>query len=197
MAEGKFRRFIRHKKLIFAFLYLIILPIIVISLVYGITYFKNRPVVFNDKNATILKYDETKDFRVKLNVSLVKNATKTSDGKITLTATIDKIQKDISDVNIYFELDNNWKSTKVTNDTPLTIKSGSTLSKGQEYTSTTKNLTFKNIYPIKPLWFVELEAPDIYIKVTYKIKATDKEKKVYVRYTFDDYYSNKTVIDGL
>ena len=203
MAEKKekIKKVMKHKKLIFTILYLVILPIVLVTAIYTTTYFKNKPVVFDNKNAKIVKPSKTKDFSITLNVTNITNASGSTKGKIVFTATISDIDVDLTNVSLSFELNNNWKNTQVKDSSPLSFNNGGTLRKGSSYNTSQKTINFSDCYPIKPLWFIKLEAPDIYVKVTYTFKASstveNSEKTVYIRYTFDDYYSNKTTVEGL
>lgn len=195
-----FTEFLRKYKLfIFAGLILVGL-IIMIFLIYILTYVNNKPKAFrNDKNVKITNKSDY--FTFNCYASKIK-----WDGSITLVAEVGEVKttSQIRDVTVTFELHNNWTSKgDYTNDSEHKINSGNAITKSSTgFFTAEAQINFPTTYPIKALPFVKVSHPIVYAKVSYVRKLPDTSKGdagyseteyAYYAFSFSEYATDNTV----
>lgn len=202
--KKNFTEFLRKYKLfIFAGLVLVGL-IIMIMLIYVLTYANNKPKAF--KSDSKVKITNKSDY-----FTLTLYASKIDWNKsMTIEASLSNFNRaNLKDVSITYELHSNWTSKgDYTSDSAHKFNSGNVIYKttsSETSYEASATLTFPNAYPIKVLPFVKVKHPTLFAKVSYKRKlpATQSgdpgyssEEYVYYSFSFSDYVdTTKTVFN--
>lgn len=146
-------------------------------------YFDFDLYALNYIEATFTTEDTYKSGNLKLKASIYSKASKLKDVKIQflLTSFWDK------------EWENN--QSKTTEYEIGTLTNGNTLENPTDKTfSNTYNVTIKRAFPIKPLPFVKVEHPTLYVKITYTIPGvkTDRTESMYFQYEYEDLVNDET-----
>ena len=191
-------KLLKHKRIIIISLLAIGL-IIMIMLIYILTYANNKPKPFSsDKNVKITNKCEYFDFTVLAEELDFKG----SDGKpsMDVKGKISNLKEKISDVKVSFEVHTNWTTkTDVTDSSTVSFSSGKTLNP----TSTTidshysdkQSISLLVSYPVKVIPLVRVKNPTIYAKVTYTRTKPDSmhgeggtvTESVYYKIGFNEY----------
>ncbi len=194
----------KHKRIII-FSLIIIGLIILIMLVYILTYANNKPKAFtSDKNVKITNKCDYFDFTaVADEISLKENP------KIKLKGKISNVDTDykISEVNVTFEVHTNWTNkTDVTDSSSYKFNDGKTLTNHtSDYYSTSCTLNLKQSYPVKVMPLVKVNKPTVYAKVSYTrttpASAVDPDggkvtETVYYKICYNDLFYADTKVIG-
>ena len=198
----KINGFLKHKRIIIFSLVAIGL-LLMIFLTYILTYANNKPKPFSDDdNVKVVKKCEYFDFNcVADEISLGKTS------YIKVFGEIRNVTQTLSDVEVTFEVRNNWTSKgEYTSDSAHKIASGEiihpTKSSEEAKVSATTKLSLNTVYPIKVLPLVKVSKPIIYAKVKYSRKLPDSregkggfvEEIVYLKFTYNDYVTSSTTV---
>ncbi len=197
----KMNNIMKHKRILFLG-FILVGFIVLIFLVYILTYANNKPKPFKeDKGVKItnkckyFKFNVVADtIQLKANGSTV--PTIECRGKIT------ELSEKISNVTMALEVHTNWTTkTDVTGSSAVSFKDGGKLNPGQnEYYSNTSTLKLGVNYPVRTLPLVTISKPTIYAKVTYTRTTPassigdgeEVTETVYYKVTYSHYY-----VDGV
>ena len=162
---------------------LVVVPIITVTSLYVVNYSKNKKVVFDDKTITNFKSTyftieddtdhqeinlETDDLIVKIKVMSIKKPIfdvanpehEDEKGNYVFKAkVVKKGSAEISNVSISLVLQTDWLNSK------SDVK---TFSLGNSYSSN-QTINYNQYLPKSPLWFVKVENPNLYVKLTYNV----------------------------
>ena len=190
-------KLLKHKRIIIVSLLAIGL-IIMIMLIYILTYANNKPKPFSsDKNVKITNKCDYFDFTVfaeELDLKGIDDKPSMDvKGKIT------NLKEKISDVKVSFEVHTNWTTKTDVSDSSVSFNSGKTLnptsSSVDAYYSDIKTIGLLVKYPVKVIPLVRVKNPTVYAKVTYTRTKPDSmhgeggtvTESVYYKFNFSDY----------
>lgn len=195
MARNFFNTLVKYRILVI-FSSLLIGFIILVVLIFVLTYVNNKPVVFKNEDAKVLKPKNLELFDVNVNVIELKPKKENADGTIKYSIELTNLKEDIKNVNVETQLNTNWVNT-LTEGSSYKFEKGGTLYKNNPaYVISNASSTIRYDYPIKVLPFVKVSNPNIYLKITYtKVSPTilsdeQKTETVYVVYEWDDYFTS-------
>lgn len=198
--KAKANNILKHKRIIICSLLALGL-IVLVALIYILTYANNKPKPFkDDSNVKISKNCKYFDFSLEAK----KISFKGSNPKISLYAEISGIkERDVfRDVKVSYEAANNWTDKGSATSTDNSFNSGEDL-RHSTLTSSYINetdLSLNQQYPIKVMPLVKVKHPIIYVKLTFMRKTNDSmqgsgsfvNEVVYLKYTYSDYCTNNT-----
>ena len=193
--------FLKHKRLIIISLVAIGL-IVMIMLVYILTYTTNKPKAFTkDTNVKIKNKCDYFDFSVVADEVDLKG----NDGKpnLILKGKISNLKDNISNASVTFEVHTNWTTkTDVSNTSSVSFNSGKTITANTDETYSTQSTVNLSVsYPVKVIPLVRVKTPTVYAKVTFDRKTPEDMKgnietvteTVYYKFSYND-LDIKTVI---
>ena len=159
--------FLKHKRLIIISLLAIGL-IVMIMLIYILTYANNKPKPFaNDSKVKITNKCDYFDFTVEA-VTIQLKDPNSNGGKIECRGKITNVKEKVSNVKMSVEVHTNW-----TTKTDVSAKDASfstttlTPSSSSEYLTSNTTLSLGVNYPYKVLPLVRVKKPTMYVKVTF------------------------------
>ena len=199
-SDNKINKFLKHKRLIILGL-IFIGFIVMVFLVYLLTYTNNKPKAFvDDKNVKITNKCDYFDFNIKTEHVKWKNGSTT--GEIKCQGEFNNVSQTLTDVSVKFEIHNNWTDKgDYTSDSEHKVNDGKSItSSTTTYYSANATIKLNIDYPIKVLPLVKVKKPTLYAKVTYTRKKPDSIKgsgdtiteSVYYRFSFNQYVDNDT-----
>lgn len=165
---------------------------------YITVYVTNKNDIFDVNNAKISKKPD--EFNVDFNILYYtpatidkKNDDKVVNGKFKLTVTLNNFKEDVKDLKIKYDIDCDWTSCEATS-SEYRINSGNPIIADIDPTyKVTHYVTPKTVFPLNPLFCVEIKNPTLYARLTYKVRnrldAVNQytEKVVYLKITPDEY----------
>lgn len=190
-------KLLKHKRIIIVSLLAIGL-IVMIMLIYILTYANNKPKPFsNDKNVKITNKCEYFDFTVFAEELDLKGV----DGKpsMDVKGKITNLKEKISDVKVAFEVHSNWTTKTDVSESSVSFNSGKTLNPTtttiDSYYSDKSSIGLLVSYPVKVLPLVRVKNPTVYAKVTYTRTKPDSmhgeggtvTESVYYKIGFNEY----------
>lgn len=172
---------LKYRLLIILSTFIILIPIAFVAALYIGDYLKYKEVNFSLPNAevqdlrsefetsTLITEDETNHqvikmensdliIYIKLDDILVREYVDTHGYYKFFTKWESKRGNDTTGVNVTFVLQTQWINGK---SAPLSFAPTKT------YPNNSREVTYDTILPQTPLWFVTVESPDLYVKVTY------------------------------
>ena len=188
---------LKHKRIIIVSLLAIGL-IVMIMLIYILTYANNKPKPFSDdKNVKITNKCEYFDFTVFAEELDLKGI----DGKpnMDVKGKITNLKEKISDVKVSFEVHTNWTTKTDVTESSVSFNSGKTLNPTtttiDSYYSDKSSIGLLVSYPVKVLPLVRVKNPTVYAKVTYTRTKPDSmhgeggtvTESVYYKICFSEY----------
>ena len=196
----KINNFLKHKRIIFCSLIFIGL-IVMIFLIYILTYANNKPKPFkDDENVKITNKCDYFTFKCVAKTMDINNK---SNPTMEIDSEISNITTTVKNVHVYYEVHNNWTSAGYYKDSNgKEIESGNALTPTttKTYIETT-TLSLPTAYPIKALPLVRVKHPILYAKITFDRKLPDssngqtayRTETVYYKITYSTYVDNTTV----
>ena len=195
---------LKHKRIIIVSLLAIGL-IILIMLIYILTYANNKPKPFsNDKNVKITNKCEYFNFTVFAEELDFKG----TDGKpsMDVKGKITDLKEKISDVKVTYEVHTNWTTKTDVSATSANFSSGNTLNPTSttidSYYSDKLTLNLQVNYPVNVIPLVRIKNPTIYAKVTFNRTKPNSmygegetvTETVYYKFSFNEYYDKDITI---
>ena len=197
-----FNSIIKHKRTIIFSLIALGL-IILIMLIYVLTYANNKPKAFkSDSNVKIKNKCEYFDLQI-----VAEEISLKSDPYLKLKGIITNVKKEakISNVTITFEAHTNWTSkTDATSSSEYSFYDKKTLiDPKSEYPSDVCKLSLNMAYPVTVLPLVKVKHPTVYAKVSYT-RATPATtinpsggtttEVVYYKVCYNDLFDGNTIV---
>lgn len=117
-----------------------------------------------------------------------------SNGNLKFETSL-KAKKTLLNAEATYLITSNWDKEWETNQTVQShIYSEKSITTGMKAITRTENLSIKRLYPFKPIMFVKVEKPTLYIKLSFQISKTVDSPdssvdyySLYFKYEFDDY----------
>ena len=195
---------LKHKRIIIISLVLIGL-IIMIMLVYILTYANNKPKYFtSDSNVKITNKCEYFDFTCVAEEIDLKGQNTSSSPQIKLKGKISNTKEKVSDVKVTFEVHTNWTTKTDVTGSEVSFNDGKALpiSTTTDYYTSNTTLSLKVAYPVKVMPLVRVKKPTIYAKVTYtrptpasaKADAGTVTETVYYKIAYSTYCTDTTTV---
>lgn len=193
----------KNKKILFILLYLIILPVVTLTIVYSMTYLNGRPQLFKttvDSKEEYVSTSKFKDYTKSKYVIIApkinytpskidkKEKTVVTNGKLEIILTIEFKNKDIKYVKnsakVNIEIDTYWTSNKQTS-YDRTLYESSSWDTNKQFNDCTAYFTLNKYLPTSPLLFVKIDEKDyhIFLKLSFKVeRSLDDETTEVVEY---------------
>lgn len=168
-------------------LFVIIIPLSLIGYTYIHNYVKSQKVTFDESSTNIshfVAYDELVDIElvidwVSYDTPVIGSNNELTDGEFTFHISyINSSPTPIYNVYVLPLLQTDWADIKVIGE----LKPISTTS------VTSFEIEFNHRLPVKPLYFVVIKEPVLYLKVTYQVEVSGSmvTKTKYVKYHLTD-----------
>ncbi len=197
----KMNNIMKHKRILF-FGFILVGFIVLIFLIYILTYANNKPKPFKeDKGVKIT--NKCKHFKFNLVADTIQlKANGSSTPTIECRGKITSLGEKISNVTLSLEVHTNWTTkTDVSGGNNVSFNNGNKLNPGQnEYYSDTSKIKLGVNYPVRTLPLVTISKPTIYAKITYTRTTPESSagggeevtETVYYKFSYSQYY-----VDGV
>ena len=123
------------------------------------------------------------------------------DGNLKVKTTLASKKKVIKNVSITFLLTSYWDKEWETNQSQTSSSTIDKITNGESLGDPTKtaytdtfNIKIKKTFPFKPILFVTVEHPTLYVRVTFDIEGVTSTKThtLYFEYEYEDYVNDQT-----
>lgn len=204
----KFTDFIiKYRILILLILIFIVLPAILIPTTYINKY--NKHAIFDQEKLELSNPQDNGFLTFDMYAKSYKDATLSAsdnktitNGEIKLSSTIKATNKTLKNIKVTYLITTFWDSEWENNQSETTVSFPTTLTANQKAVTKSSTLSIKRLYPYKPILFVKVETPTIYVKVTFETDKTqildhEQETKLntlYFKYEYNQYVNDKTEI---
>lgn len=151
----------QHRLAIFVVLFFIVLPVIFVPSMYIQKYVDSKPVLFQDKKADVVSFDELPVFGLEYKIAQVRLPNDENLGgyyKIEYKLTRETGINPINNIRIQFQLSTRWaKYSEVSTEQSVTLNQTRTSQMNFNYDME------QNVLP-----FVQASGPYLYAKITYE-----------------------------
>ncbi len=206
MKDTKKKDKVVKRKLFFLIAYIIIIPVFVISALFITTYTKNKIKPYDALiTSTTTSYTEVKSldsfdfdfYCTKYNYTASGTSNRSMEFKAAISNQKNKGHHSVDNVKMNVVMGSNWNGYLSGTSGSKTLSFSST-STPSYVTATISNYTLN--YPSRVLLFINIEAPNTYVLLTWSETVNGGGATTYkmykAKYTYDQYFKNGTTILG-
>lgn len=177
---------------------------IIIPLTYTSAYCKH-PIFDQEKikfdNPTDNEYINLDLYATKYVDRKISTSNSYTDGNIKIKTTLASKKKKIKNVSMTFLVTSFWDKEWETNQSQTSSSTIDELTNGDTLSDPTKavysntyNVKIKKTFPYKPILFVTVEHPTLYVRVTFETEGvtTTKNHTLYFKYEYENYITDQT-----
>lgn len=194
-------------KLIFIILYVVIIPVVVISTLFIVTYNSNKITPFDDTTTPYVNLNKIDSFTFEFYCSVYDEVKNDEDGnpittsiKFKAAAYSKKAGITVKNLKYRVQLGSNWfgYTSNISSSISLTLAADqqAAINSSSTYYKQATISGFNQIYPKRTLLFIYKKAPTAYVNITWDETKTSTgttvQKSYIIEYSYDQY-----VVDGL
>lgn len=186
-----FKSLVTKKKIIIISMYILLIPLALIIL-YIHTYFNNKTAIFGEEKINFTKHTEMEGisfdfYAFSITDQEVENGDLLRGKKYNFAVVVDETGKNPiqNSMSVSIVLGHSWTKYQSSEKTrTINLFDGKYINKFTE-------IQINQQLPIKVLPLVKIKELDVYVSVSYRIKNIDY--KYYLKYTYDEYVTSKTL----